>query len=158
MYKAIYDYFEKELDCSYHYTDTDSIFININIPLDSTIEKEMDKIKDILHNNELSKMKDELPNDTIIEACFLKAKAYCYNTVKGEEDKKLKGITKTTIKKQINLEDYKNAIYGGVSKYVTNYTIDSKRHHLETKEQYKIAIDPYDKGIRDSNGEFRFYQ
>ena len=26
MYKAIYNYFEKELDCSYHYTDTDSIF------------------------------------------------------------------------------------------------------------------------------------
>ena len=61
----------------------DSIFININIPLDSTIEKEMDKIKVILHNNELSKMKDELPNDTIIEAGFLKAKAYCYNTVKS---------------------------------------------------------------------------
>ena len=51
MYKAIYDYFEKELDCSYHYTDTDSIFININIPLDSNIETEMNKIKDILHNN-----------------------------------------------------------------------------------------------------------
>ena len=66
MYKAIYDYFEKELDCSYYYTDTDSIFININIPLDSTIEKEKNKIKDILLNNELSKMKDELPNDTII--------------------------------------------------------------------------------------------
>ena len=27
-------------------------------------------------------MKDELPNDTIMEACFPKAKAYCYNTVK----------------------------------------------------------------------------
>ena len=27
MYKAIY-YFEKELDCSYQYTDTDSVFIN----------------------------------------------------------------------------------------------------------------------------------
>ena len=105
MYKAIYDYFEKELDCSYHYTDTDSIFMKINIPLDSTIEKEMDKIKDILHNNELSKMKDELPNDTIVEACFLKAKAYCYNTVKREEEKKLKGITKATIKKQINLDN-----------------------------------------------------
>ena len=126
IYKAIYDYFEKELDCSYHYTDTDSIFININIPLDSTIEKEMDNIKDILHNIELSKMRDELPNDTIIEACFLKAKAYCYNTVKREEEKKLKGITKATIKKQINLEDYKNAIYEGKTKYVTNYTIDIK--------------------------------
>ena len=49
---------------------------------------------------------DELPNDTIIEACFLKAKAYCYRlqrnsvdtTVKGEEEKKLKRITKATIK------------------------------------------------------------
>ena len=159
MYKVIYDYFEKELDCSYHYTDTDSIFININVPLYSNIETEMNKIKDILHNNELGKMKDELPNDTIMEACFLKAKVYCNNTVKGEDEKKLKGITKATIKNQNNLEDYKNAIYGGVSKYVTNYTIDSKRHHLETKEQYKIAIDPFDnKGIRDSNGEFLFYQ
>ena len=126
----------------------------------------MNKVKDILHNNELGKMKDELPNDTIIETCFLKAKAYCYRlhrnsvdtTVKGKEEKKLKGITKATIKNQINLEDYKNAIYGSVSKYVTNFTIDSKRHHLETKEQYKIAIDPFDdKGIKSCNGEFRFY-
>ena len=37
----------------------------------------MNKIKDILQINELGKTKDELPNDTIIEACFLKAKAYC---------------------------------------------------------------------------------
>ena len=49
MYKAIYDYFEKVLDCSYHYTDTDSIFININVPLDIDIKTEMNKIKDILH-------------------------------------------------------------------------------------------------------------
>ena len=56
-------------------------------------------------------MKDELPNDTIIEACFLIAKAYCYNTVKVEDEKKLKGITKATIKKQITIEDFKNAMY-----------------------------------------------
>ena len=100
-----------------------------------------------------------MPNDTIIEACFLNAKAYCYTTVKGEEEKKLKGITKATFKNQIILEDYKNAIYGVLSKYVINYTIDSKRHQLETKEQFKIATDPFDdKGIRDSNVEFRFYQ
>ena len=56
------------------------------------------------------------------------------------------------------MKDYKNAIYGGVNKYVTNYTIDSKRHHLETKEQYKMAIDPFDdKGSKSCNGEFRFY-
>ena len=157
MYKAIYDYFEKELDCSYHYTDTDSIFININVPLDINIDSEMNKIKDFLHNIELGRMKDELPNDTIIEACFLKAKAYCYNTVKGEDEKKLKGITKATIKKHITNEYYTNAIYEGKTKFVTNYTIDSNKHQLETKKQYKIAIDPFDdEGIRDSNGEFRF--
>ena len=116
MHKAKYDCFEKELDCSYHYTDTDSIFININVPLDSTKEKEMDKIRDILHNNELCKMKDELPTDTIIEACFLKAKAYCFITAKDEEKKKLKGITKATIKNQIILEGYTNAIYEGENK------------------------------------------
>ena len=44
-------------------------------------------------------MKDELPDDTIIEACFPKSNAYCYNTVKREKEKKLKGITKATIKK-----------------------------------------------------------
>ena len=158
MYKAIYYYFEKELDCSYHYTVTESIFININVPLDSNIETEMNKIKDILHNNELGKMKDELPNDTIIDACFLKAKAHCYNKVKGEDEKKLKGITKATIKNQITIEDYKNAIYAAKNKYVTNFTIDSKKHHLETKEQYKRAIDPFDdKGIKSCKGEFRFY-
>ena len=113
MYKALYDYFENELDCSNHYTDTDSIFLNINVPLDSTIEKEMDKIRDILHNNELGNMKDDLPTDTIIEACFLKAKAYCFNTDKSEEKKKLRGITKATIKNQIILEGYTNAIYEG---------------------------------------------
>ena len=57
------------------------------------------------------------------------------------------------------MEDYTNAIYEGKTKYVTNYAIDSNKHHLETKELYEIAIDPFDdKGIRDSNGEFRFYQ
>ena len=45
MYKAIYDYFEKELDCSYHYTDTDSIYININVALGSSISEEINKIK-----------------------------------------------------------------------------------------------------------------
>ena len=81
----------------------------------------MNKIKDILHINGLGKMKDELPNDTTIEACFLKAKAYCYRLHHSfGEDKKLKGITKATIKNQTTIDDHKNAIYDAKSKYVTN--------------------------------------
>ena len=159
MYEAIHEYFEREIYCNYHYTDADSIFININVPSDSTIETEMNKISGILHNSELGKMKDELPKDTIIEACFLKAKAYYYTTVKGEEEKKLKGIIKATFKNQINVEGYKNAIYEGKTKNVINYTTDSNRNHLEIKEQYKSAIYPIDdKGIRDSNVKFRLYE
>ena len=147
-YKAIYEYFEKEFDCSYHYTDTDSIFINIIVPEGGSISEEINKVSGILSNSELGKMKDELFNDTTIEACFLKAKAYCYNTVKDEVEKKLKGTAKVTIKNQITIERYKNAIYEAKNKYVTNYTINSKKHPLETKEQYKIAFDPFDdKGI-----------
>ena len=68
------------------------------------------------------------------------------------------GITKTTIKNQITIEDYKIAIYNCKRKYVTNYTVDSKKHHLETKEQFKIAIDSSfdDKDIRDCNCKFKF--
>ena len=99
MCKAIFDYFEKELDCSYHYTDTDGIFIKFIVPLDGDIKTEMNKISDILHNSELGKMKDDISNETIMKACFLKAKAYYYTTVKGEEEKKLKGTTKATVQK-----------------------------------------------------------
>ena len=86
MHEAIYDYLEKELNGSYHYRDTDSIFINRNrnVPSDGNVKTEMNKISGILHNSRLSQMKAELPNDTIMEACFLKAKAYCFNTVKEE--------------------------------------------------------------------------
>ena len=68
MYKAIYDYFEKELDFSYHLTDNDNLFININVPLHSNIETDMNMIKNILRNTEIGEMKDEKPNGTIIEA------------------------------------------------------------------------------------------
>ena len=122
----------------------------------------------ILSNSELEKMKDELcsttngdelTNDTIKEAFFHKAKAFCYTTDKGEEGKKLKGLTKAIIKNQITIEEYKNAIHDAKSKDVTNYTIDSNKHHLKIKEQNKIAIDPFDdKVIKSCNGEFRFYQ
>ena len=126
--------------------------------MDCDRETEMNKISGILHNTELGKMKDEIPNDTIIAAFFLKAEAQYYTTVKREEEKKLKGITKATIRNQFNLEDCTNAIYEGKVKYVTDYTNDSNKDHLESEEQYKIAIDPFDdKGIRDSNGKFRFY-
>ena len=71
-------------------------------------------------------MKDEIPNYGIIEACFLKAKAYCYTTVKGEEEMKLKQITKANIEDEITIEDYKNDVFNNENKYATNHTIQKK--------------------------------
>ena len=117
MYKAVYDYFEKDLDCSYHYKDTDSIIVNIFVPLDSDVKTEMIEINDILHNSGLCKMKDELPNDTIIEASFHKTKANGYRLHRSfGKDQKFKGITKATIKNKIIIDDHKNAIYDARSK------------------------------------------
>ena len=120
-----------------------------------------------MHNGKLGKMKDELckttnDGETIIntfnEARFLKAKAFCYTTVKSEKETKLKVFTIATIKNQIIREEYENAIYDCKSKNVTNYAIDSKKHHIETEEQNWIAIDSYDdKGIRVGVVEFGFY-
>ena len=63
----------------------------------------------------------------------------------------------STIKNQIDIEDYKNAIYNSKIKYVTNYTIESNKHNIITKEQYRIALNSFeDKGRRDYNGEFSF--
>ena len=47
----------------------------------------MNKISGILHNSKLVKIKDEIPNDTIMEACFLKAKAYYFNAFKKKRIK-----------------------------------------------------------------------
>ena len=37
----------------------------------------MYQIKGIIHYTELGEMKDEIPNDNTVEACFLDARAYC---------------------------------------------------------------------------------
>ena len=58
----------------------------------------MNEINVILSNKELGKMKSEKPNDTILEARFLKDKAYCYTTVKGEEEKKEREKLKLQLK------------------------------------------------------------
>ena len=60
---------------------------------------------------------DEIHNDTIKEACFLKAKAFCFTTVEIKEEKKSIGITKTTIENQMTKEDHKNAVFNSKIKY-----------------------------------------
>ena len=44
---------------------------------------------------------------------------------------KLKGISKSTIKNQDDINDYWNAIFNNKSKYVVNYIIDSSNNYRD---------------------------
>ena len=89
-------------------------------------------------------MKDEIHNYGMIETCFLKAKAYCYTTVKGEEEKKFKEITKANIEDEITIEDYKNDVFNNENKYATNHAPQKNKHRIRAKDQYKLALDAFD--------------
>ena len=65
IFKAIYDYVEKESECSFYYKETDSIYININVPIYGSINDKVDKMKSLISKSELGRMKDEISNETI---------------------------------------------------------------------------------------------
>ena len=60
------------------------------------------------------------------------------------EKKKLKGIQKIVIKKEIDFNKYKNAVLNGYTLDVQTNSIRSYNHTIYTQSQNKIAIRPYD--------------
>ena len=147
MYRFIYDYLAPAYGKHYklHFTDTDSVFLELTVPYNSSLDKEINKIKDIIHPSDLCKVKDELEGNEeyITEAVFLKAKCYCYNT-KSKTSKTLKGISKASIAKQITFQDYKKALFNNEIKSTCNYRLCSKKHKMYFKEEHKLALDPFD--------------
>ena len=79
------------------------------------------------------------------ELVFLRSKAYAFK-VNGKEVKKLKGITKSTIKHDITFQDVKDAITEPYEKifYKKMYVLNSDKHEMYVKEMIKKAISPYD--------------
>ena len=78
------------------------------------------------------------------ELVFLRSKAYAFKV--GKEVKKLKGITKSTIKHDITFQDFKYAITKPYEKvfYKNMYVLNSDKHEMYVKEMNKKAISPYD--------------
>ena len=149
MYKFIYDYLAPAYGENYklHFSDTDSVFLELTIPFNSSLEAEIDKIKDIIHPSDLCKVKDELNEEFITEAVFLKAKCYCYESTKKDtkrENKTLKGISKASIANQITFQDYKNVLFTNQIKNADNYRLNSNKHRIYLKEENKLALDPFD--------------
>ena len=114
----------------------------------------------------IGKFKDELNGDIMTEAALLRSKSYSFLSNKfslqstGEalstgkalpkekigEVKKLKGITRTSVNKNITFDDYKNAIIEPYTKvnYTKMHILGSKKHEMYLKEINKKSISPYD--------------
>jgi len=84
----------------------------------------------------LGKFKDETPNWTITDFIGVRSKCYTIRTDK-KIIKKLKGISKTLVQKNVEFEDYKNCVLNNTqihrnkkairTKILTNYLLSQNK-------------------------------
>ena len=91
----------------------------------------------------IGKFKDELNGVHIVEFVGLRPKMYSIMSVKGEKHT-AKGIGKAAIKKDINHQKYKDALFSTNLNRVRMQRIQSRRHQLHTIELNKIGLNPAD--------------
>ena len=56
-------------------------------------------------------MKNEVADSEISEMVSIKSKQYAYVTKQDLESKKLKGVKKNVVKRDINFQDYKDCVF-----------------------------------------------
>ena len=137
-------------------SDTDSIILNIKT---EDVYKDMEEIKDELDTSDypkdhplhseknkkvIGKFKDELNGKIMNEVVFLKSKAYSYTLTDLSEEKKLKGIGRATIRKDIKFKDYKDCLFKNKTKMNKMFTLNSDKHKMYVNEVNKVSMSPFD--------------
>ena len=93
----------------------------------------------------VDKFKDELGGKILTEFVALRAKTYAYtqltNDIKLEEYKKAKGTKKCVIKKHLNFDLYKKALFNSKTIRCTQQRFKSDYHNIFTKIVHKTALD-----------------
>ena len=156
MYKFYYDVIVKLYpDAEVCYMDTDSMFLNIKT---DDVYKDLEQIKAYLDTSDYPKdhplysvknkkvpglFKDELNGEIISEAVFLRSKSYSFKT-NSSTTKKLKGISKNVISKEITFEDYKETLFHSSTTYKKMYTLNSEKHQIFINEVRKKALSSLD--------------
>lgn len=85
-------------------------------------------------------MKDEMGGVPIKEFISLGAKQYAILSAENQEVKKVKGITHSAVKRHINFDDYKRALFENAVERREQTTIQSKNHNLFTVKRMKVAL------------------
>jgi len=91
-------------------------------------------MKQFLNTNKkvVGKMKNEVGNSEIVEAVSIKSKCYDYITKDDVCHKKLKGISYSVVKDEIQHKDYVDCILEGKVKNVAQTSLRSYNHEIYT--------------------------
>ena len=102
-------------------------------------------------------MKDELDGNILLEFVGLRAKCYAFQqlVLYGNEDKKwdegeildvkkLKGIQKSVVKKNIQFENYHACLFEKREHYADTVSFRSFKHRIKTLSARKKALVPFD--------------
>ena len=143
MYDWYYNKLKKKYgeNCTLLYTDTDSLLVDIKT---KDAYKDMSEIKedydfsdypkdhplyDETNKKVIGKMKDECAGTPIAEYIDLRPKLYSVLRADEQLINKAKGVKKYIIKKQINFENYKDALFNK-KKYTHNMNMLRSMHHI----------------------------
>ena len=132
---------------------TDDFFHDINNDVNkcfdtSNYDKNDNRPLEIGKNEKvIGKFKDELGGKILTEYVALRAKTYAYvqlNDNKLEEHKKAKGTKKCVIKKHLNFDLYKKALYNNETIRCSQQIFKSDYHNIYTQTVHKTALDNKD--------------
>ena len=164
MYEFWHDYLKPKYQDNIKlcYMDTDSFIIQIETDdffkdISNDVDKWFDTSKYDKNDNRpleigknkkiIDKFKDELNGKIITEFIALRAKTYAYtqlNEDKIEEHKKAKGTKKFVIKKHLNFELYKRALFNNETIRCAQQRIKSDHHKIYTQSVHKTALNNKD--------------
>ena len=103
-----------------------------------------------LNKKVVGKFKDEEQGHPIIEFVGMRAKCYSYlradgyNPKLGKECKKLKGIVKSAVKRNIHHDHYKKCLFDNEYLHTHMNTFRSYNHQVKTIRQCKSALVNFD--------------
>ena len=162
MYKFVYEKYPKifsGFNYKIAYSDTDSLityFTHCPTDLYERMQEHKEEfdfsnyssnhfLYDTANKRIMGKMKDELAGGIITNFIGLRSKMYYVRTLNSKEDKKkAKGVKTLTLQKEITYNDYYNALFKNITKYVKMILFRCYHHNIYTIEQKKVALNSSD--------------
>ena len=157
MYKLHYDTFKAYFNDKIQliYTDTDSLIYeietndlstdlsNLSDVMDFSNYDKSDPLYSSSNHRKIGYLKDEMGGKPIHEFIGIKPKLYAFKTDDGIK-KVAKGVQRSTLKKKIDFDDYKNCLFNEIVNREDVTRLGSRNHQISLIKQNKIALSPLD--------------